>query len=871
MLRKTQFISIFLLGVFISACFFSLSHGDSTARKVYFTDFENVTKKDRTSLNMEIYNYFDFDGANAGMFMDDGYQRANSPVPHSGNQDVCLEVISGYRAEFNLMNMQNLVGNQLFVSVWLYLPADFQLHMPSDNWFEIANPLFTYAPPMHLPYVGLSIIQSTSQPIFGLELYQRDSNHNPTTLQRVSNINLPRGRWFSLQYYLYRDTGSGTVKVWLDDPTMKNAPIIDRSGLNTINSTSTSWYTTIAKIYHDKKDTASYRLWVDDLTIWDGLPLQPLSANVWTDKGDNSQLPASWGCLGSYKVGEILPLSYMVDKNCQGELDLTNPEGKVTTLMSGVINQGSYSLNSVISVPAGYWRVDFSASVDNENSKDSFMFCVVQDYVTFSGKLLSVKHSTTSGDFYQVAITDIATDPTRQLHIGNTITVSWNYSLAKVGDSMQENSYVEVHGGYVPSPVGSFSKAVCIANSDDYITPVVSYAVSVDPNGGKVYVDDAATPITVRTNYQWLQNSVHKIYAEPTFESADANRFIFSKWSDGSTANPRIIAVTGAMNYAGLWNFVAASAPVSVSLLSPANKTFTENNVPLTIHVSRPEVWVGYSLDGKANVTIAGNTTLPRLADGPHNVSVFVRDALGNFMSSGIVYFTVETSPQIKTYTVSVVPNGGPVYVDNAPVPITVQTTYEWLEGSVHEIYAEPTFESSNAQFTFLRWLDGDNANPRTITASDPATYTALWNSTVSAATPLAISLLSPRNETFTTKDVPLTLNMSGLISWIGYSLDGEANVTISENTMLHGLSDGVHNIIVYVTDFYANTANSGSIYFTIKTQSSLINGIVEISAIILVAIIAAVVAVLIVKFPKTVQKMKLLFKPRVNKTKLLF
>ncbi|TXT65282.1 MAG: hypothetical protein BAJALOKI1v1_450012 [Promethearchaeota archaeon] len=54
--------------------------------------------------------------------------------------------------------------------------------------------------------------------------------------------------------------------------------------------------------------------------------------------------------------------------------------------------------------------------------------------------------------------------------------------------------------------------------------------------------------------------------------------------------------------------------------------------------------WMGYSLDGQANITINGNTTIPFPEEGQHSIQVFGNDSLGNAYSSGIRYFTVEDS-----------------------------------------------------------------------------------------------------------------------------------------------------------------------------------------------------------------------------------
>ena len=53
-----------------------------------------------------------------------------------------------------------------------------------------------------------------------------------------------------------------------------------------------------------------------------------------------------------------------------------------------------------------------------------------------------------------------------------------------------------------------------------------------------------------------------------------------------------------------------------ISLISPQSKTYSETSVPMTLEVDRPAACV-YSLDGATNVSLAENTTLVRLAEGP--------------------------------------------------------------------------------------------------------------------------------------------------------------------------------------------------------------------------------------------------------------
>ena len=63
---------------------------------------------------------------------------------------------------------------------------------------------------------------------------------------------------------------------------------------------------------------------------------------------------------------------------------------------------------------------------------------------------------------------------------------------------------------------------------------------------------------------------------------------------------------------------------------------------------------------------------------------------------------------------------------------------------------------------------------------------------------------------------VPLEFSLSEPVSWIGYSLDGQSNVTISGNTTLTELAYGLHSIVVYATDYSGNLGYSETINFSV-------------------------------------------------------
>lgn len=81
----------------------------------------------------------------------------------------------------------------------------------------------------------------------------------------------------------------------------------------------------------------------------------------------------------------------------------------------------------------------------------------------------------------------------------------------------------------------------------------------------------------------------------------------------------------------------------SCRITSPSipSLSFSRSEVPLAYMLNAEASWVGYSLDGGANVTINGETTMSVLTNGRHNVIVYANDTSGAMTRSSTVYFSV--------------------------------------------------------------------------------------------------------------------------------------------------------------------------------------------------------------------------------------
>jgi ferredoxin len=92
---------------------------------------------------------------------------------------------------------------------------------------------------------------------------------------------------------------------------------------------------------------------------------------------------------------------------------------------------------------------------------------------------------------------------------------------------------------------------------------------------------------------------------------------------------------------------------------------------------------------------------------------------------------------------------------------------------------------------------------------------------TIIATMSLTITVLSPQNSTYTNNSIPIMFTVSNSlpISWTGYSLDGQANITTATNATLV-VGEGNHEVIVYATDTSGATGFSRVVYFTYTTKT---------------------------------------------------
>jgi hypothetical protein len=245
--------------------------------------------------------------------------------------------------------------------------------------------------------------------------------------------------------------------------------------------------------------------------------------------------------------------------------------------------------------------------------------------------------------------------------------------------------------------------------------------------------------------------------------------------------------------------------------------------------------------------TLRGQAELPLLANGPHSIKVFEGYISndGTIMSrtepfTATSWFFVGTADLSSTYSsISNLTITSPQHKTYNSKWLTLNATADWLFATVeaisYSIYGTDSHSLSLTKPESFNHMNGTTIGTAALpelaegehnitvhvtgTGHFPETHEineeTTTNFIIDVRQPV-ISGLSVENTTYNQLDLLLDFAVNEPTSWMSYSLDEEANVTLTENTTLT-LKEGAHSIIFYANDTAGNMAASETIYFTIK------------------------------------------------------
>jgi len=115
--------------------------------------------------------------------------------------------------------------------------------------------------------------------------------------------------------------------------------------------------------------------------------------------------------------------------------------------------------------------------------------------------------------------------------------------------------------------------------------------------------------------------------------------------------------------------------------------------------------------------------------------------------------------------------------------------------------------------------------------------YTPIGYGTV----PPVVQVVSPASQTYNESSVFLVFTVDKPVSWMGCSLDGQDNVTVTGNTTLSGLANGLHNVTVYAKDAFENTGASETVSFSVEVPFPATLVVAPVASVVVIGAVLAI------------------------------
>jgi parallel beta-helix repeat protein len=379
---------------------------------------------------------------------------------------------------------------------------------------------------------------------------------------------------------------------------------------------------------------------------------------------------------------------------------------------------------------------------------------------------------------------------------------------------------------------------------------------------------DGRSNVTIKNLRIWGFNSV--------FEGNFSNSKIVG---NNITGNAEGICLEGSYNNTISDNNITNNGGDGILLDYCFNSTFCENRISdsyygIDFHykscnntvsgniITEASSGIRIEFYSKYNVIIGNN-----ISNNHNGISIVTSNNIvtGNIMTNNVNGVSISTSNNsisknnitnnekgVKLYDASnnmfyhnnVIDNAIQVYDRGVDSEFVAPSVNQWDNGIDGNYWSDYNGTDSDG--------NGIGDTPYTVYENNTDRYPLMHPVALDIMSP-SISIISPQNATYTTGNVSLNFTVNEETSWMGYSLDGQTNLTTTETTLnLHELSDGTHSLTVYATDTAGNSAASETISFTIVKDDVITT--LTTTVMIIVAVAGAAITIYFTKSKKKPQ-----------------
>jgi parallel beta-helix repeat protein len=263
------------------------------------------------------------------------------------------------------------------------------------------------------------------------------------------------------------------------------------------------------------------------------------------------------------------------------------------------------------------------------------------------------------------------------------------------------------------------------------------------------------------------------------------------------------------------------------NFLTPPNKIRAGRNIWDDGYPSGGNYWGGYVGEDLYSGPYQNIIGSDGISDSIRDID---EDNFDRYPLMGIIHF-FNIITQEETYYISIVSN---YIISSFAYNFTTHTiSFDTTESSEsigfcrlcipHALMKEPykiTVAVDNQNPSYVNDNLYDNGTHRWIYFSYEHTKHVTVRTIAIDNMPPKLTIISPENKTYTINSLNLTFTTNEQLSWISYSFDNKANVTITGNITMVDLPEGVHFIKIYAMDLSGNMGSSDLVYFTVSIPS---------------------------------------------------